>query len=217
MPTNIDASPQEFVKEYVEKEVVSYQHQLTAIINAIKQEAERKIREIERKYEKAALMPEVKKHHVLLGLRLMKDGDCIVYLLPAKIKYEKVKYEGEIYKIKPEYRHVDEGYLGLYAIGKKIVGVKMFDKNLNIIETPHSYSDGFLCVQLREKEVGSVNDVINILNDVKETLKTVNEDSLAHSPEWYKRIQKNWNEAIEPCDDEWNADMDEEHFDEEGY
>jgi len=215
MPTNIDTLPQEFIKEYVEKEVKNYQQSLQVIINAIKQDTERKIEEIEKKYADALLMPEVTKEHVRNGLRVMLEGDCIVYLLPATIRYEKVIYQGKIWRINPEYQHVDEGFLALYVRGQNYVGVKLLDKMLNIIFTPHTMMDGFICLRIiPPQKITSVDQAISFLEKVKKILKTVNEDSIVRTTPWYRRIQENWERAVKKDEEAWVTPEPEEEEEE---
>ena len=186
-----------YVHRRLKQIVGAYRNHITATLSALRDEYDRKLKEIEKVRETIIPMPNITLSDLAAGMMICRNNQYLEVYLPVKVEIKRVIYNKKSFTLKKEYWCTLRGLAGL-----------ALDRDLTIVSTrfvrpkrpsrgvkhPNVNDDGTVCLgytrQILGRRLNDIHDAYTWIYSVVDLLSTPNFDDAydVHVSKWAREV-----------------------------
>ena len=187
----------DYVQRRLKQIVGAYRNHITATLSALRDEYDRKLRELETIRETIIPMPNITLSDLAAGMRVCRNNQYLEVYLPVKVEIKRVVYNKKFFTLKKEYWCTLRGLAGLTLdrdltiVSTKFVRPKRPTRGVN---HPNVNDEGMVCLGYTRRILGrklkDIHDAYTWIYSVVDLLSVPNFDDAfsVHVSQWAREV-----------------------------
>ena len=160
-----------------------YQDSSNTLLLQVEEQYKQEIQRVREQYSNKSLFPEwltqegVRQNKIVT---FCNQSGQVSYVIPFRFNMIQMQYRNEVHVLKDRYQEHASCLVQLIIQNEKLVWMKLINSDFHTYPNPHTM-DGGVCsgsYRLPEKEIRSINQLLEIRDDIQNLFRTYNLDSI---------------------------------------